>query len=198
MREQVEELRRLLSERSIRKGTFTLASGGTSHYYCDTRVTTLSPRGSFLTGRILFALLARRGAQAVGGLALGATFVSSPVVYASEEAGSPLYGFAVRPQVKGHGEKKTVEESYHPDGRPLLCPGRRVAVVEDVVTRGGSVFKAIDEVRGRRCDLVAVLALVDRRAGGGDRLVAEGLPYQSLFWADSEGELHTNEEVFDE
>ena len=126
---------------------------------------------------------------------MGAVLVSTPIVYASASRGHPIYGFAVREQQKAHGLKRSIEESYHPDGQALLCPGRRVAIVDDVVTKGGSVFKAIDAVRERKCEIVTVMALVDRKAGGGDRLVAKGLPYFYLFWTDDEGNLHINDDI---
>jgi orotate phosphoribosyltransferase len=187
------ELCHLISLRSIRRGDFTLTSGIRSSYYCDTKATTLSPRGARLTGEILFRLFQARQAEAVGGLAMGATFIATAVSVASDEHGFPIYGFTVREQKKGHGLEKVVEESFHPDGRPLLSPGRRVAVVDDVVTKGGSILKAIETVVDLGCTVVAVAAIVDRRAGGGDLLRSRSLPYFALFETDEAGTLHVND-----
>lgn len=184
------ELRDLIQRRSIRHGEFVLASGARASYYCDTRATTLSPAGARLTGEILCELLVPRGVEAAGGLALGATFLATAVAVMSDLRGRPIYGFTVRNQAKGHGMKKAVEESFHPDGRPLLCPGRRVAVLEDVVTGGGSMLKAVEAVEERGAVIAAAVALVDRRAGGGERLRRRGLPYFALFHTDEEGRLH--------
>lgn len=197
MRESVEELRDLLQHQSIQKGKFTLASGDISNYYCDTKATTLSPRGSFLVGSVLFPLVEKLGAEAVGGLAMGALFVSSPIVYASELHGRPIYGFVVRQKQKEHGLLESLEESFHPSGEPLLKEGRKVVVVEDVVTRGGSVLRAIRAVRVKKCDIVAVMSLVDRRAGGGEKIREEGLAYYPLFYTDEGGTLHVDEATCD-
>jgi orotate phosphoribosyltransferase len=72
----------------------------------------------------------------------------------------------------------------------LLVPGRKVALLDDVITQGGSVLKAIDAVQERGCEIVAVLAIVDRNAGGGDKLRARGLSYRYAFQADANGDLH--------
>jgi orotate phosphoribosyltransferase len=197
MRELVEELRDLLQHQSIQKGKFTLASGDTSNYYCNTKTTTLSPKGSLLVGNVLFPLVEKLGAEAVGGLAMGALFVSAPIVYASELHGKPIYGFAVRQKQKEHGLLESLEESFHPSGEALLKEGRKVVVVDDVVTRGGSVLKAIKAVRAKKCDIVAVISLVDRKAGGGEKLREEGLTYYPLFYTDESGTLHVDEGTYD-
>ena len=189
MQEQIAELRDVLERQSIRRGHFTLASGATSNFYCNTKATTLSPRGARLTGEILFELLKDRGVEAVGGLAMGATFIATAVALVSDQRGQPIYGFTVRSQQKTHGLETSIEESWHPDGKPLLSPGRRVAVVEDVITQGGSVLKAIDAVQARGCEI----ALVDRGAGGAEKLRARGMDYVSLFRADHQGKLEAND-----
>lgn len=173
----------------IRHGEFVLASGARSQYYCDTKATVLSPRGSRLIGETLFEELDERRVEAVGGLAMGATFIATAVAMASDQHESPIYGYTVRSSQKEHGLERSVEESYHPDGEPLLSPGRRVAVVDDVVTSGGSVLEAIETVEERGCEIVTVIAIVDRREGGGDRLLERGLPYFSLLEPDEQGHL---------
>jgi orotate phosphoribosyltransferase len=193
MDDKIQELKGLLSRYSITNGNFTLASGATSHYYCDTKKTTLSPRGSVLVGEILYPMLSKLSVEAVGGLAMGSVFISTAVSIISELHGSPIASFFIRPKPKDHGLKHVVEQSYHPSGSDLLSPGRRVAIVDDVVTKGGSILKAIDEIEGLGCKIVAVLAIVDRCAGGGDLLRQRGLPYESLFETDEMGGLHINE-----
>jgi orotate phosphoribosyltransferase len=193
VRDPLEELRTLLQERSIRKGSFTLASGDHSNYYCDTKAVTLSPQGSELVGQVLFPLVEKLDAEAVGGLAMGALFVSAPIVHASESHHRPLYGFAVRQQQKEHGLQESIEESYHPSGESLLKEGRRVVVVDDVITKGGSVLKAIKAVQAKGCKIVGVIALVDRQAGGEKRLHEVGLCYYPLFYTDDSGTLHVDE-----
>jgi orotate phosphoribosyltransferase len=193
MQDRISELRDLLAERSIQHGEFVLVSGAKSNYYCDSKRTLLSPKGARLAGEVLFEILAERDIEAVGGLQLGATFISTAISLVSDQRGRPIYGFTVRDREKQHGTKRLVEESYHPGPEPLLSPGRRVAIVDDVVTKGGSVLKAVDAVREKGCNVEVVVALVDRMAGGGDLLRERGLNYFSLFHTDENGELHVNE-----
>lgn len=183
------ELREVLARQSIQKGDFTLASGAKSNYYCDTKATVLSPRGARLTGEVLFEVLRGKGIEAVGGLAMGAVYLATAVALVSDEHGEPIRGFTVRESQKTHGTKKSIEASFHPDG-PLMSPGRRVAVVDDVVTQGGSILKAIDAIQAAGCEIAAVIALVDRNAGGGEKIRALGLPYAYVFQTDTDGNLH--------
>ncbi|MDX1623134.1 MAG: orotate phosphoribosyltransferase [Gemmatimonadota bacterium] len=187
--EIIRELGEVIEERSVRHGEFVLTSGETSHYYVDMKATLLSPRGSRLVGESLYRILAPTDVEAIGGLALGATFVTTAVAVLSEIHGRPIYGFTVRSRPKEHGTGRSVEASYHPDGTLLIRDGRRVAVVDDVVTKGGSILRAVEVVEEAGCRIDAVIALVDRVQGGGERLVERGLPFFSLFEADAEGRL---------
>jgi orotate phosphoribosyltransferase len=198
---QLRSLRDLLQHRSIKKKApgepdFALASGGHSGYYCNVKAAALSPEGSFLIGETIFRLADDEGAEAIGGLQLGATFIAMAVALISGRQARPIYGFTVRDQQKAHGTKEKIAASFHPDGRELLCPGRRVVVVEDVVTGGHSVLKAVKEVRERQCEILAVIALVDRGAEGGTLLRAEGFRYYALFHATEPGELTINAAIF--
>src|SRR5262245_26009259 len=100
----LDELRAILVERSIRYGDFTLASGAKSRYYCDTKLTVLTPRGAALIGEALAAKLRPYGVEAAGGLAMGAAYLATAVAIASErDGGDPIYGFTVRAEKKDHG-----------------------------------------------------------------------------------------------
>lgn len=187
--QDLEELRQILATQSIRHGTFTLTSGRTSHYYCDTKATVLSPRGAHLCGRGLLQWVEKYDAEAVGGLAMGATYLATAVAIASDEAEHPVYGFSVRPESKAHGTEARIDQSWHPDGKPLITEGRRVAVVDDVVTTAGSMLQAVEIVQREGCQVVLAAAIVDRRAGGRERLEALGLTYHALFEADEQGQL---------
>ena len=189
MENELEELRGVLGVQSIHHGDFTLTSGEKSHYYCDTKATVLSPRGARLCGRGLFRLLCGRDIEAVGGMAIGAAYLATAVALASDDAGEPMYGYVVRPEAKGHGTESRIDASWHPDGRPLITAGRRVAVVDDVVTTAGSILKAIDAVREAGCEIAAVAAVLDRQAGGADKIRTLGVPFAALFQADDEGQL---------
>jgi orotate phosphoribosyltransferase len=164
----------LLAERSVRRGTFTLASGKQSSVYVDARLTTMSPEGLATIGPL--ALERIRGAgldpDAVGGLTLGADPVAYAIAYASALAGSPLRAFTVRKEAKVHGTGKLIEGPF--------TPGDRVVIIEDVITTGGSALRAIDAVRAAGGIIIGVLAVVDREEGGQEALAAAGVPIVAL------------------
>ncbi len=183
------ELKAVLQERSIAKGSFTLTSGAHSHYYCDTKATVLSPRGSRLIGEALREQLRPFGVEAVGGPEVGGAYLATAASVASDLDGPPLFGFLVRNKAKGHGTSARIDASYHPDGRKLIAEGRRVAVVDDVVTSAGSILRAIEAVQAEGCEVAAVSAVVDRQQGGGELLRSRGFDFRPLFLADNEGNL---------
>lgn len=164
----------LLAERSARRGNFTLASGRQSTLYIDARLTTMSPDGLALIGPLgLSALRASRwNVSAVGGLTLGADPVSYAVAYASALAGPPLRAFTVRKEPKTHGTGRLIEGPFQ--------SGDRVAVIEDVITTGGSALRAAEAIRKAGGTVVGVLALVDREEGGREALLEAGLPVVAL------------------
>ena len=169
-----DRLLSILAERSARRGQFTLASGRQSTLYIDARLTTLSPDGLALIGPLALAALRDVDwrVQAVGGLTLGADPISYAIAYASADTASPLRAFTVRKEAKAHGTGQLIEGPF--------LPGDRVAVVEDVITTGGSALRAVDAVRSAGGTVAGVLALVDREEGGRDALVSAGLPVVAL------------------
>lgn len=164
----------LLAERSAKRGQFTLASGKQSKYYIDARLTTMSPEGLSVIGPLaLFSLRQSRWEiDAVGGLTLGADPISYAISYASADSDRPLRAFTVRKEAKSHGTGKTIEGPFK--------EGDRVAVIEDVITTGGSALRAIEAVRAANGTVVGVLALVDREEGGRQAIEAAGVPVISL------------------
>jgi orotate phosphoribosyltransferase len=169
-----DRLLSLLAERSARRGHFTLASGRQSTLYIDARLTTMSPEGLALIGPL--ALAALRGSDwnvdAIGGLTLGADPVSYAIAYASALAGSPLRAFTVRKEAKAHGTGRLIEGPFRERDR--------VAVIEDVITTGGSALRAAEAIRAAGGVVAGVLALVDREEGGREALAAAGLPVITL------------------
>jgi len=155
-----EALVALLTERSVKRGQFILASGRESEYYIDARLTTMSPEGLALIGRLALSALRESGwaVDAVGGLTLGADPISYAVSYASAGSDKPLRAFTVRKEAKSHGMGRQIEGPFR--------PGDRVAVIEDVITTGGSALRAIEAVRAAQGMVSGVLALVDRGEGG--------------------------------
>jgi orotate phosphoribosyltransferase len=171
-----DALVQLLASRSAKRGTFTLASGKQSTLYIDARLTTMSPDGLALIGSLGLASLrdASWGARvaAVGGLTLGADPIAYAISYASAATPSPIRAFTVRKETKAHGTGKLIEGPFE--------PGDRVAVIEDVITTGGSARRAIDAVRAAGGTVEGVLALVDREEGGREALEAAHVEVVSL------------------
>ncbi|MBI5838040.1 MAG: orotate phosphoribosyltransferase [Candidatus Eisenbacteria bacterium] len=170
-----QELFEILLERSLLRGDFVLASGRRSSFYLDVRRTSLHPRGSWLISRLLLDAIRPTEARATGGLTLGADPLACALAALSSEWGHPLPAFLVRKKVKEHGTGARVEGG--------LEPGTPVALLEDVVTSGGSALEAAEAVRELGCPIVGVWAVVDREQGGREALVAAGLPLQALFTA---------------
>jgi orotate phosphoribosyltransferase len=172
-----EALVALLTERSVKRGQFTLASGRESEYYIDARLTTMSPEGLALIGRLALSALRESGwaVDAVGGLTLGADPISYAVSYASAGSDKPLRAFTVRKEAKSHGMGRQIEGPFR--------PGDRVAVIEDVITTGGSALRAIEAVHAAQGVVSGVLALVDRGEGGRQRIEETGVMVISLVTA---------------
>lgn len=134
----------------------------------------MSPDGLALIGPLALAALRDVDwrVQAVGGLTLGADPISYAIAYASAETASPLRAFTVRKEAKAHGTGRLIEGPFH--------AGDRVAVIEDVITTGGSALRAVEAIRAAGGTVAGVLALVDREEGGRDTLVSAGLPVVAL------------------
>ena len=164
----------LLAERSAKRGQFVLSSGKQSTFYIDARLTTMSPEGLSIIGPFALSVLEQTGwgIDAVGGLTLGADPISYAISYASADSDHPLRAFTVRKDVKTHGTGKQVEGPFK--------PGDRVAVIEDVITTGGSTLRAIDAIQKAGGVVVGVLALIDREEGGRQELEKTGFPVVAL------------------
>ncbi|MBI2073642.1 MAG: orotate phosphoribosyltransferase [Gemmatimonadetes bacterium] len=164
----------LLRERSVQRGSFTLASGRSSSYYIDARITTMSAAGLLLVGELgLHAIRrARWEAELVGGLTMGADPVAYAIARASSEAPPVLDAFSVRTEIKGHGAGRRIEGCFR--------SGARVVVVEDVITSGQSALTAIGAVREAGGSVSGVLAVVDRDEGGRAAIERAGVPVLSL------------------
>jgi orotate phosphoribosyltransferase len=151
------QLLRLLTERSFKRGTFRLASGGVSDYYIDGRLSAVFSEGAHLIGEVLYERTKDLGIDAIGGLEVGAVPLTTAAVISYHQHGRRMEGFWVRDAVKTHGMQKLIEGN--------LAAGARVVVVDDVFTKGTSAAKAVKAVREAGCEVVAVTALVDRLQG---------------------------------
>jgi orotate phosphoribosyltransferase len=153
-------------------GEFTLTSGKKSNYYIDGKKITLSPEGAYLVGKAIFDELIKTGVDAIGGVATGAYPIVTAVALVSHLEGKPIPAFIVREVPKEHGTMRKIEGH--------LKQGSRVAIVDDVLTTGGSVSRAIEAVEAAKCKVVKVMVLVDRHEGGSDRLKKEGYDFTSI------------------
>ena len=153
-----EELLIFLKEKAIMRGERTLASGKKSTFYIDGKQVTLDPQGILLTGKVILSMIYGLHADAVGGPTLGADPIAAAVALLSGQTGRPLKAFIVRKEAKEHGMQKMIEG-------PTLKAGDRVIMLEDVITTGGSVLKAIREVEKLGAKVVKVVCLVDRNEG---------------------------------
>jgi len=169
---------------AIKFGEFTLVSGAKSNRYFEGKLLTLHPEGACRVGEAICDILEGSGVQAVGGLILGAVPIATAVAVISHERGKSIPAFLVREAPKEHGTEKQVEGH--------LEPGMRVAIVEDVVTRGGSVFRAIKAVENLGCKVVKVVAIVDRHEGGSDKLIADGYDFVPLIHFNIDGTVQAN------
>ena len=162
----IDELRR----HALVLGEVVLTSGQTARYYVDAKRAILRPAGF----RAMAELVAERArawdATAVGGLTMGA---DAPAC-AALAGGADVKAFFVRKEAKAHGLQRRVEG-------PPLEPAERCLIVEDVVTTGGSTLQAIDAVRDAGHEIVGVVAILDRLAGGAERIRAAcPAPYAPL------------------
>ena len=164
-----------LRENSLVIGEVTLASGATAQYYVDARRALLRPAGFLAAGALIAAAAVEAGANAVGGPATAAIPPSCAAL--AVPAGAGLVGFFVRGERKEHGLQRWVEGPVE--------PGARCLVVEDTVTTGGSTARAIERVLEQGLEVVGVIGVVDRLAGGGERIeAAAGAPYRALVTVD--------------
>ena len=155
------ELIKQLCEKSFRyteEPTFKLVSGRMSCFYVNCKPTTLSPRGMFLVGNLVFEAVAGLEAKGVGGLTFGADPIAVATAYTSELKNQPLQAFSIRKNRKDHGVIRWVEGD--------LDTGDRVVIIDDVATTGGSTIKAIERAASEGLKVVKAVILVDRQEGG--------------------------------
>ena len=166
----------ILKEKSYEKKKVILSSGRESDFYIYCKQATLTAEGAVLTGRILFGMLEKGGLpEAVGGITLGADPIVTAVSFTSALRNRPIPAFIIRKEPKKHGTAQWIE------GTKNLARGMKVAIVEDVVTTGGSTLKAIERAEGAGLVVTRVLCLVDRNEGGAAALAEKGYRLEPMF-----------------
>ncbi|MGD6744627.1 orotate phosphoribosyltransferase [Streptomyces sp. BH106] len=171
-----------IKDKAVVHGKVTLSSGIEADYYVDLRRVTLDGEAAPLVGQVLLDLTGKHGLEfdAVGGLTMGADPVAGAMLHASAARGQRLDAFVVRKAAKAHGMQKRVEGPE--------IKGRRVVVVEDTSTTGGSPLEAVQAVREAGAEVVAVVTIVDRATGAAEKITeGAGVPYLFAFSKDELG-----------
>jgi orotate phosphoribosyltransferase len=156
-----QELIRILCEKSFKyspEPNFKLVSGKMSQFYVNCKPTTLSPRGMFLVGHLVFDAIKNLKPDGIGGLTFGADPMAIATAFVSELKATPMKAFSIRKTQKDHGIVRWIEGDMN--------PGQRVVIIDDVVTTGGSTIQAIERARSEGLEVVKAVILVDRQEGG--------------------------------
>lgn len=151
-------------------GRVTLSSGREADFYIDMRRVTLDGHAAPLVGRVMRGLVDDLSFDAVGGLTLGADPVATAMLHAASAAGERLDAFVVRKAEKAHGLQRRIEGAE--------VSGKRVLVVEDTSTTGGSALTAVEAIREAGGEVAAVACIVDRDTGAKEAIEAQGLEYR--------------------
>lgn len=164
----------LIKAKAIVHGRVTLSSGKQADYYVDLRRITLDGEAAPLVGEVMLDLTEDLAYDAVGGLTMGADPVATAMLHAAARRGRRLDAFVVRKAEKAHGLQQRIEG-------PAVS-GRRVLVVEDTSTTGGSPLTAVEACREAGAEVVAVAVIADRSSGAAERISDEsGLPYRAAY-----------------
>ncbi|WP_414710051.1 orotate phosphoribosyltransferase [Pseudorhodoplanes sp.] len=172
-------LRDIISKRSFGRGEITLASGRKSNFYFNLKPTMLDAEGAALLAEMTLDCLSGERIDYIGGLEMGAVPLAGAIAQLSFMRGAPIQAFFVRKKPKEHGARLSVEGLA--PGESLK--GKRVVIVEDVTTTGGSAIKAVDAVRESGAEIVMVLTMVDREEGAADNFREAGLDFRSIYKA---------------
>ncbi|MEO2134533.1 orotate phosphoribosyltransferase [Microbacterium sp.] len=169
----------LIAAEAVFHGDFTLSSGKKATYYVDMRKLTLDHRASPAIGRLVLDAVRDLDVDAVGGLTLGADPIANAVMHASVAAGTPVDAFVVRKEPKDHGRGRQIEGAE--------VTGKRVVIVEDTSTTGGSPLKAAEVAAAAGAEIVAVVTVVDRKTGAQAAVEAAGYEWRSIIDLDDLG-----------
>ncbi|MGH7719487.1 MAG: orotate phosphoribosyltransferase [Gemmatimonadaceae bacterium] len=167
-----QRLAAFLARYAYQEGDFVLSSGARSTFYLDAKQVTYHPDAAGLVGTAVYRLATEFGAEAIGGLTMGADAIVTSTVIESARAGRPMPGFVVRKEPKGHGLQKWIEG--------ISPAGKRVAIVDDVITYGSSVLRAIKAASQAQAKIAVVIGLVDREEGGRDAIEKTGVPFRAI------------------
>ena len=169
----------IIRRRSFGRGEVTLASGRKSDFYFNLKPTMLDPEGATLLAELTYEALKDEGFDYIGGLEMGAVPLAGAIAQISWIKGHPIAAFFVRKKPKEHGAKLAIEGLT----RDETLAGKRIVVVEDVTTTGGSAMKAVETLREAGANVSLVFTMVDREEGAAETFAAAGLPFHALYKA---------------
>ena len=169
----------IIRKRSFGRGEITLASGRKSDFYFNLKPTMLDPEGATLLAELTYDTLKDDGLDFIGGLEMGAVPLAGAIAQISWIKGHPISAFFVRKKPKEHGARLAVEGL----ARGESLQGKRIVIVEDVTTTGGSSMKAVEAMREAGAEIVFVLSLVDREEGATEAFAAQGLDFRAIYRA---------------
>ncbi len=170
----------VVKKRSFSTGTETkLVSGRSTTFYFNMKPTMLDPEGGHLIATLILDALEGSDVDLIGGLEMGAVPLAVAVAVSSQIKGWPLRAFFVRKQAKEHGAKKLIEGLAPGES----VEGKRIVVLEDVTTTGGSAMKAIEALKAEGAIIDRVITVVDRLEGAADTFKAAGIPFSALLTA---------------
>jgi orotate phosphoribosyltransferase len=172
-------LKDIIRTRSFGRGEITLASGRKSDFYFNLKPTMLDPEGAALLAELSLEALKDDAADYIGGLEMGAVPLAGAIAHLSWMKGRPLAAFFVRKKPKEHGARLSVEGL----ARGESLDGKRIVIVEDVTTTGGSAVKAVEAVKDAGGNVVLVFTMVDRDEGATEAFAAAGIPFRALYKA---------------
>lgn len=158
MKQELVELLRSKSFQFSEEPIFKLVSGRLSQFYVNCKPATLSARGMFLIGHLIFEEIKDLNVDGVGGLTFGADPIAVATAFVSELKGQPISAFSIRKNRKDHGIVRWIEGD--------LKSGNRVVIIDDVATTGGSTVTAIERARDEGMEVIKAVILVDRQEGG--------------------------------
>lgn len=167
----------IIKARSFQEGPeMRLASGKLSTFYFNMKPTMLDSEGAHLIASLILDQLDGVEADLIGGLEMGAVPIASSVTAVAHARGRKLPAFFVRKQAKEHGTKSLIEGL----ARDETMAGKRVIIVEDVTTTGGSAIKAAEAIRASGATIVRVITIVDRQDGADEAFKAANMDFRPL------------------
>jgi orotate phosphoribosyltransferase len=170
------QLLNIIKEKAFFREKITLSSGKQSDYYIDARRVTLSPGGAYLCAKVILQMLAgEKGSfDAVGGPTIGADPLVGAIAALSHQQNEPVNTFIIRKAPKPHGKQQQIEG-------PLLPPGARVVLIDDVATTGKAFLESLDVLDKMEITVIKAICIVDRAEGAKEALARRGCELVSIF-----------------